>query len=467
MTLRRCVRCSASSLGLLMIVSACSRDGTSLEGASLRILAGANLTDTIGAQPTQGLAVQVRGASGSPERGVDVRFDATSTTSLMGVGTVGQSSPGTVAAATTDANGRAVVLVRFGNRSGAGFIAVSVPLFALTDTARYTVQPGAAVRISISPRDTVLSRGEGFRYRGSTVDRANNPRPDAATYESTGSAVTVDNSGNVTAREEGAVRIRVRASIGTASVVDSGNVTVVPSARVAWVANGLWVSDVTGANRVQLGDVGSTAPSWDPTRDRLVFVRSAVLWLVDLNRNVTQLTLSNVSSPNWPQFSADGQWIFFQGNDATGVRIFRIRPDGSGLENLTGTRTGSNPSPSPDGRSIAYASGGSIVVQELATGVFRTLTAAMQTLSPRWSPDGNWIAYVRSGQQELMLIRPDGSDLRRVPGHGLWEGFSWSPDSRWIIGWENRVTLVEVQAGLMTYLPWSAQHPAWRRQPGQ
>jgi Tol biopolymer transport system component len=356
-------------------------------------------------------------------------------------------------------------MVEFGRKSGAGFIVVLVPQFGLMDTARYTVQPGAAVRIALSPHDTVLSRGESFRYRGTTVDRANNPRPDAATYETTGPAVTVDDSGNFTAREEGAARITVRSSIGTVSGVDSGTVTVVPSARIAWISNGLWLSDVSGANRIQLGAAGSAVPSWDPTRDRLVFFQNSALWLVDLNRNVTQLTLSNVTSPYWPQFSADGQWIFFQGNDATGGRIFRVRPDGTGLENLTGTRGGSNPSPSPDGRSIAYLSGGSIVVQELATGTFRTLTAATQALSPRWSPDGNWIAFVRSGQQELMLIRPDGSDLRRVPGHGLWEGFSWSPDSRWIIGGDTRVTLVEVQAGIMTYLPWSASHPAWRRAP--
>src|SRR5262245_50823670 len=158
MTLRRCVLRGVVTLGMLITVTACSRDGTSLEGLpSLRILAGANLTDTIGTQPTQGLAVQVRGPNGGPESGVEVRFDASFTISLMRVGAVGQSSPGIVAAATTDANGRAVALVRLGDRSGAGFIVVSVPLFALTDTARYTVQPGAAVRVSISPRDTVLS----------------------------------------------------------------------------------------------------------------------------------------------------------------------------------------------------------------------------------------------------------------------------------------------------------------------
>ena len=53
-----------------------------------------------------------------------------------------------------------------------------------------------------------------------------------------------------------------------------------------------------------------------------------------------------------------------------------------------------------------------------------------------WSPDGRWIVFQRPYGQ-LYLVRPDGSDLHRVPlelpsGTGA-QNPSWSPDGEWIV----------------------------------
>jgi Tol biopolymer transport system component len=53
-----------------------------------------------------------------------------------------------------------------------------------------------------------------------------------------------------------------------------------------------------------------------------------------------------------------------------------------------------------------------------------------------WSPEGSWIVFQRPYGQ-LYLVRPDGSDLHRVPldlppNTGALNP-SWSPDGTWIV----------------------------------
>src|SRR5690606_17678883 len=234
------LKAAATCLALAAALAACKDDGgTSPQtGPALRILAGAGITDTISTAPVQGLVVQVLGEDGRPDAGVDVRFEVLPDPEMpfvqrMQVGAVAEPTFGPVAGATTDADGRATVRVRLGERAGPAGVLVSVPLHSLVDTAEYTVPPGNAVDAMLAPRDTALVPGASFTYRGSTRDRAGNPRQDPATWEVFGTAVSVDQTGRVTALAAGIAVVRLRATIGGVALVDSGTVSVVPQARIA------------------------------------------------------------------------------------------------------------------------------------------------------------------------------------------------------------------------------------------
>jgi TolB protein len=77
--------------------------------------------------------------------------------------------------------------------------------------------------------------------------------------------------------------------------------------------------------------------------------------------------------------------------------------------------------------------------------------------SPAWSPDGRWIAFAsnRPGffNQELYLIRPDGTELRRLtrtPGSDSVLGDdgmpSWRPDGSGLVFVSNRDRNLELYA---------------------
>ncbi len=93
--------------------------------------------------------------------------------------------------------------------------------------------------------------------------------------------------------------------------------------------------------------------------------------------------------------------------------------------------------PSPDGRSLVFATTGprsDLLVQELHTrGEARSITSSPgHNRAPRWSPDGRHIAFQsdRSGRMEVWLIRPDGTDLRQIAASpdGPSRSPVWSPD---------------------------------------
>ncbi len=239
-----------------------------------------------------------------------------------------------------------------------------------------------------------------------------------------------------------------------------------PSARSTRIAvsalhGPIRLSTLTGADErvLILGNVN--APDWSPKGDRLVYVDDRgsgnyALSTTDTLGNSKQLPVPLSSS--WPQYSADGQWIYFVVNDL--AQVGRIHPDGTGLIML---RPGTRPAPAPDNQRIAMSAGTGIWVGDPVTGVGGMVPNTTLAEAVRWSPDGNWIAYREYNGARIVVIHPDGTGKVSYPADYI-GGVAWSPDSKKILaGSGANLQLIDRDSGTVSTLPVTGVYPAWRR----
>ncbi|WP_336517050.1 TolB family protein [Pollutibacter soli] len=115
-----------------------------------------------------------------------------------------------------------------------------------------------------------------------------------------------------------------------------------------------------------------------------------------------------------PEYSYDGQWIYFNSNRTGRMHLYRMKPDGSGQTQLTSDDFDNwFAHPSPDNQHIYYIAylqdqkgqhpfGKDVKLRlmNVETKVIKDLTpvffGGQGTINvPAWSPDGEWIAYVK------------------------------------------------------------------------
>ena len=160
-----------------------------------------------------------------------------------------------------------------------------------------------------------------------------------------------------------------------------------------------------------------------------------------------------------PSYSSDGQWVVYTSEQAGQADIYRIRPDGSDLQQLTGDPAFDDQGTlSPDGRTLAFTSTrgdgtANIWLLDLSSKAFTNLTKHHSgNFRPSWSPDGRWIAFTSDRDSEpgvqpgrwpqlqstgIYVIRPDGTGLQRLTRKdGVAGGSSWSPDGRRVLFYE-------------------------------
>src|SRR5713226_9300216 len=161
-------------------------------------------------------------------------------------------------------------------------------------------------------------------------------------------------------------------------------------------------------------------------------------------------------------FSADGKWIIFTSEREGSADIYRVHPDGTGLERITDSPSYDDQAAlSPDGRTLAFVStrdGGTanIWLLDLAAHRYSNLTKNTSgNFRPAWSSDGKWIAFTsdrdtKAGRSDptwellqsiaVYIVHPDGTGLRRVTELGGVTGSpNWSPDGRRIVFYQSKV----------------------------
>jgi hypothetical protein len=479
------VRPLAAALAVAL-AAACTGDGTGPGGRpGIHLRSELPASDTITA-PLPRLELQVLDAEGEPAAGVavELRSEPAPNTcyplcplipTLVLVGPQGYWE--TFLSLTTDAEGIVRANALLGPVAGPAGLLVRVPALGYEDTVRVTVKPGASTGLRLSPADTAVQVGRSYTLRTVDVDRYGNETPRGAATLSTFSQDVEIQGQQVTARSFG--RAQITATVG--GLTTTAHVSVVPTGTVA--ATRMPVSG--GLSTVLMGLDGNgvtvlpntpnaRVAAWSPDGARLLMLHNVLdqpdrIFGYHVGTAATQTLLDVVNHPRVrqaasPRYSPDGQWIWFSGYESPvgNSLLWRMRPDGSGLELVTPQTSiyvnAEDPFPSPDGARLVYSGRRTdadyltaLMVMDVAAGTHTKLVND-GTGEPRWSPTGEWIVYGGSYGRPW-LVRPDGSERRELTGVDGWVT-EWSPDGRYILtqgqsGW----AVVEASTGEVVRLP--------------
>jgi Tol biopolymer transport system component len=448
------------------------------EFVGVRIIAGSDVADTVDTRLTQALVVELRDQRGDPVADHPLRFTTVPVNpDLPSAGhTAYVSAPdgndfGTFAADRTDSQGRARVLVQVGRKAGPALVIVTDPDQATADTATFTVQPGAAVRVLSAPEDTSVYVGKTMTLRSGVVDRFGNLRPDPATHAVIGTEVSVSGS-TVTG-----------VALGTALIVttagqwaDTTTVSVPPEGVLAaFTPRGLATFKTDGSEfRVLVSEsfLSGITTAWSPSGTEVAFDHSFTgpLRIASLTTGVRAVSPGTAWSI-YPAYSPDGEWVYYSRG---GWRLYRVHPDGTGDELVPMTApslSDAAPSLSPSGAQLVFvriSAGDQLWMLDLASGVSASLNVFGH--QPAWSPSGSLIAYLALNESSsIKVMNPDGTGARTVSRAGSFYAFGhdWSPDSEWIVARNtarNRLEVLNVTTGQTILLGGTAgfNGPSWK-----
>ncbi len=189
---------------------------------------------------------------------------------------------------------------------------------------------------------------------------------------------------------------------------------------------------------IRAPDLVARRPAWSPDGRLLAFSarRGSPLTAKDGPDDDVYIydgmAVRHLASGTNPKWSADGRWVVFgDDRETTGqFRIYRIRPDGTGEEDL-GVGAPESVAMSPDGTTYAVVVTRGENPAEVVIRRFEREPPDLISLgigaSPAWSPDGEFIAWaeaLRGGPSQIRVARADGTE-RRVLGIGF--APSWRP----------------------------------------
>ena len=191
----------------------------------------------------------------------------------------------------------------------------------------------------------------------------------------------------------------------------------------------IFVHDVsTGKRRLVANFKGSnSAPAWSPDGKTLAATLTrdggSQLYLMDSTGGEPRRLAQNSSIDTEPTFTSNGKTIYFVSDRGGAPQIYRMTSAGGNAERVTFTGTYNiSPALSPDGKWLAYISRVSgafkLYVMDIATGATNAITDTTADENPSFSPNGRLIIYAtqQQGREALMTTTIDGKIKARLAG---------------------------------------------------
>lgn len=214
----------------------------------------------------------------------------------------------------------------------------------------------------------------------------------------------------------------------------------------------LWIVDSDGAlGHAVPGTGGALSPAWHPSGryvayDELANTGHHTIVVRDLLTGTSKRFATNYTLNITPSFSPDGSTLAFaSGND--GTDIYTVAPFGGGSTTRLSVgqgSTNSNPTFSPDGKQIAFTSGrlghAEVYIMD-ADGTNPDLLTTMAfgdqpyRSDPDWSPDNRRVAFQTqvSGVFQIMAINLRDRSVQAFTSEGRNTEPSWAPDGRHLL----------------------------------
>jgi Tol biopolymer transport system component len=254
----------------------------------------------------------------------------------------------------------------------------------------------------------------------------------------------------------------------------------------------LWMLNLNATENklvISCEQANCSQPVWSPDGKHIVYEYmpldqgTSSLWWLDILTGKAQPVFQEARLPGTnPSWSPNGEWISYATPE--GIRLNDLQ---SGVSRLISNKLGAAVQWAPDSKSLLVRD---VIIKQdqFVTQLFlydlasKTLTNVnanenMENILAAWSPDGKLIAVVRRDLSilrgdQIWLMRADGSDAHAITDtpavlHG---SLNWSPDGKYILydlylldsfPLQSRLEIINTQSKEVTNLKVAGYNPKW------